>query len=239
MPLNADDRSGLITECLIKVRRELAEASLKVGRDPSAITLLAVSKAHPVEVVRIAAAAGQQDFGESYLQEALPKIEACRQLRLTWHYIGQLQSNKTRPVAEHFDWVHTVDRQKIAMRLNEQRPNDAEPLQVCIQVKLANEEAKGGVDPSDLPHLVESIVDMPRLKLRGLMCIPPASESFGQQRSYFSQLAELQSTLNQKLASRGIQLDTLSMGMSADFEAAIAEGATIVRIGTAIFGART
>lgn len=238
MPLNANDRSGLITQCLNKVRQELTDASIKYGRPPSTTALLAVSKAHSVEAVRSAAAAGQLDFGESYLQEALPKIAACTSLNLTWHYIGQLQSNKTRQVAENFAWVHTVDREKIALRLNEQRPHYAQPLQTCIQVKLGNEETKGGIDPSDAAQLAESIIDLPRIKLRGLMCIPPATGSFAQQRTYFAELANLQKGLNNRLASRGVQLDTLSMGMSADFEAAIAEGATIVRIGTAIFGSR-
>jgi len=238
MPLNPTDHSGLITQCLSTVRQQLAEAAAQHGRDPATVRLMAVSKQQSVADIAAAAHARQRDFGESYLQEALPKIQACNSLGLTWHFIGQVQSNKTRPIAEHFDWLHTLDRDKIAQRLNDQRPHFGKPLQVCIQVKLAQEETKGGVDPEDVVDLAEVVMSLPRLTLRGLMCIPPPSLSVEQQRSYFAQLALLQKQVNQRLASSGVVLDTLSMGMSGDFEAAIAEGATIVRIGTAIFGER-
>ncbi len=238
MPLNPEDRSGLITQCLSAVQQQLSDAAIRYGRDPAGVRLLAVSKQHSVAMIAAAAQAGQRDFGESYLQEALPKMEACKPLGLTWHFIGQAQSNKTRPIAEHFDWLHTLDRDKIAQRLNDQRPHFAKPLQVCIQVKLAEEETKGGLDPDQVLSLAQYVVNLPRLSLRGLMCIPPPEETFGQQRKYFAQLASLQKKLNEQLADNGVQLDTLSMGMSGDYEAAIAESATIVRIGTAIFGER-
>jgi pyridoxal phosphate enzyme (YggS family) len=238
MPLNPDQAQGLITQCLKQVTLQLDAASHRYHRSPKSITLLAVSKGQPASAIREAAAAGQRQFGESYVQEALPKMESCRDLPLTWHYIGHIQSNKTRSIAEHFDWVHTVDRLKTAQRLNEHRPHYAKPLQVCIQAKLAQEDTKGGADPAELSELAESILELPRLQLRGLMCIPPAADDVEKQRGYFSQLAGLQKHLNQKLAARGVSLDTLSMGMSGDFEAAIAEGSTMVRIGTAIFGER-
>lgn len=238
MSTNPNRHSGLITRCLGTVRQQIAATAMRYGRDPASVKLLAVSKQQPPDAIAEATAAGQHDFGENYLQEALPKIVACQSLGLTWHFIGQLQSNKTRPVAEHFDWVHTVDRDKIAQRLNDQRPHYARPLQACIQVKLAEEETKGGVDPDQALALAKYMLGLPRLTLRGLMCIPPAGDSVEQQHHYFAQLASLQKHLNEQLADSGTQLDTLSMGMSGDYEAAIAEGATIVRIGTAIFGER-
>ena len=238
MSTNPNHHTGLITRCLGTVRQQIAAAAMRHRRDPASVTLLAVSKQQPPDAIAEAAAAGQHDFGENYLQEALPKMAACQSLGLTWHFIGQLQSNKTRPVAEHFDWVHTVNRDKIAQRLNDQRPHYARPLQTCIQVKLAEEETKGGIDPDQVLPLAKYILGLPRLTLRGLMCIPPPAENFEQQRKYFAQLATLQRRLNEQLADGGVQLDTLSMGMSGDYEAAIAEGATMVRIGTAIFGAR-
>jgi pyridoxal phosphate enzyme (YggS family) len=238
MPANPEDRSGLITQCLSGVRQQLVGAAIRHQRDPQKVQLLAVSKQQSVVAITAAAQAGQRDFGESYPQEALPKMAACKSLELTWHFIGQVQSNKTRAIAENFDWLHTLARDKIAERLNDQRPSHMAPLQVCIQVKLEFEPTKGGIDPEEVLSLAQYIIKLPRLKLRGLMCIPPPSESFTQQRSYFAQLAALQIQLNQQLTSTGVQLDTLSMGMSGDFEAAIAEGSTIIRIGTAIFGAR-
>jgi hypothetical protein len=177
---------------------------------------------------------GQRDFGENYLQEGLAKIDALRDRGLTWHFIGQLQSNKTRPVAEYFDWVHTVDRLKIATRLSEQRPFHAPPLCVCVQVKLGDEDSKGGALPGDLPELLEAIAHLPRLQLRGLMAIPPAETDPTRQRQWFAELHRL----FVEARARHANLDTLSMGMSADLEAAIAEGATHVRIGTAVFGQR-
>jgi len=238
MPLNPEHRSGLITQCLSTVRERLSEAAIRYAREPATVRLLAVSKQHSAELIAAAAQAGQRDFGESYLQEALPKIQACKPLGLTWHFIGQVQGNKTRAIAEHFDWVHTVDRDRSAQRLNDQRPDPANPLQVCIQVKLAPEETKGGVDPAQVLPLAQLIITLPRLTLRGLMCIPPPSQLPEHQRRYFAQLATLQKQLNHQLAPSGVHLDTLSMGMSGDYEAAIAEGSTMVRIGTAIFGER-
>lgn len=197
--------------------------------------LLAISKSQPHEAIRALAELGQRDFGENYLQEALPKIAALSDLELTWHFTGQLQSNKTRPVAQHFDWVHTVDRERIAVRLNDQRPHYALPLNVCIQVRLVEEPGKGGVAPSELLPLAQRIRELPKLALRGLMCIPPPSSDFETQRARFEELARYQ----RELIAQGFELDTLSMGMSDDFEAAIAAGATWVRIGTAIFGPRS
>jgi pyridoxal phosphate enzyme (YggS family) len=181
-------------------------------------------------MVRAAATAGVTDFGENYLQEALPKMASLEDLKLTWHFIGQIQSNKTRTIAEHFAWVHSVDRLALARRLSEQRPFHAPPLNICLQVKLADEAQKGGVPAQAALDLAAAIDGLPRLKLRGLMCIPPP----GAERVLFRQLRELYEAIN----ASGHALDTLSMGMSADFEEAIAEGATTVRIGTALFGAR-
>jgi pyridoxal phosphate enzyme (YggS family) len=168
------------------------------------------------------------------VQEALPKLEQLADLKLTWHYIGQLQTNKTRPVAEHFHWVHTLDRERIAVRLSEQRSPHAAPLNVCIQVRLADEPGKGGISKTELAALARRVVELPRLQLRGLMCIPPPREGFEAQRQLFAELADCA----QALRDQGMPLDTLSMGMSGDLEAAVAAGATCVRIGTAIFGER-
>jgi len=178
---------------------------------------------------------GQRDFGENYLQEALAKIQELSGNDICWHFIGQLQSNKTRAVAENFQWVHTVDRERIAARLSEQRPHYAPPLNICLQVRLADEPGKGGATPEELPALARRVSELPRLRLRGLMCIPPPRESFEDQYAFFARLAELQ----QGLLASGFELDALSMGMSTDLEAAVAAGATWVRIGTAIFGERT
>jgi pyridoxal phosphate enzyme (YggS family) len=223
----ADDR-------LNAVRARIDAAAVQCGRAPASIRLLAVSKQHGADVIRTVAAQGQRDFGESYLQEALDKQAALADLPLCWHYIGQLQSNKTRPIAEHFDWVHTVDRLKIAERLNAQRPPTAQPLNVCVQVKLADEAGKGGIWPKEAHDLAHQVARLPHLALRGLMCIPPPSEHFDTQRACFEQMATLLAELNRE----GLKLDTLSMGMSDDLEAAIAAGATVVRVGTAIFGER-
>jgi pyridoxal phosphate enzyme (YggS family) len=198
------------------------------------VHLLAISKGQPADKLRTIAAAGQRDFGENYLQEALRKIEDLKDLELTWHFTGQIQGNKTRPIAEHFAWAHTVDRERIATRLNDQRPPYAPPLNVCIQVLLEEEPTKGGVRPPEALALARHIRELPRLRLRGLMCIPPHRESFDEQAALFSRLA----TLLRELNDQGFSLDTLSMGMSDDLEAAIACGATWVRVGTAIFGAR-
>jgi len=178
--------------------------------------------------------AGVTDFGENYVQEAIAKIDALAPLGVRWHFIGGLQSNKTRPVAERFDWVHSVDRLSIARRLSNQRPFHAPALNICLQVALVSEPTKGGVDPAGLAELAQRTAELPRIRLRGLMCIPPPQPDVSSERAVFSRLRRLLEELN----SRGLGLDTLSMGMSADFESAIAEGATHVRIGTAIFGSR-
>jgi PLP dependent protein len=215
-------------------RQRVVDAALRYGREPASVRLLAISKGQPAASLRRIAAAGQQDFGENYLQEALPKQTELADLSLTWHFTGQIQANKTRPIAEHFDWAHTVDRERIAMRLNEQRRPDARPLNVCLQVLLEEEPGKGGVPAPQLLALAQRVQALPRLQLRGLMCIPPYRERFDEQLALFRRLADHLHELN----SHGLTLDTLSMGMSTDLEAAIAAGATWLRIGTSIFGAR-
>ena len=217
------------------VRQRMAQAAARSGRNADSVTLLAISKAQPLPMIAAAADLGVTDIGESYLKEALEKIAALQDRTLTWHFVGRLQANKTRPIAETFAWVHAVDRLKIAARLCEQRPFHAPPLNVCLQVNLAGEASKGGVTPGELPELVAGVSQLPRLKLRGLMCLPPEESEVARQHRWFAQLRALYEELN----ARGCGLDTLSMGMSGDFEAAIEEGATMVRIGTALFGART
>jgi pyridoxal phosphate enzyme (YggS family) len=219
---------------LTEVRSRINRAAQAASRDPSSVVLVAVTKSKPVDLIRAAAGLGVGDFGENYVQEAAPKIDALKELNLTWHFIGAIQSNKTREIAERFSWVHSVDRLKIAQRLSEQRPFHAPALQICIQVALVPEDAKGGVDPAGLPALAARICELPRLKLRGLMCIPPPVKDESAQRAFFEQMAGLREDLN----ASGLKLDTLSMGMSDDFEAAIRAGATMVRIGSAIFGSR-
>jgi pyridoxal phosphate enzyme (YggS family) len=221
-------------EKLAAVLARIEAAARRAGRDPGSVRLLAVSKQQPAEAVAGAADAGQREFGENYVREGVAKIEALRDRGLTWHFIGQLQANKTREVAEHFQWVHTVDRERIATRLDAQRPHYAGPLDVLLQVRLGDEPGKGGVEPGDLPRLADFVAGLPRLRLRGLMCIPPPVADEAAQRVPFARLRGLLEDLN----SRGHRLDTLSMGMSADLEAAVAEGATLVRVGTAIFGQR-
>lgn len=216
------------------VRERMARAAAAVGRSAESVTLLAVGKAQPVELLAAAADCGVGDFGESYLQEALEKIVALRSRALTWHFIGRIQANKTRPIAETFAWVHALDRLKIAERLAAQRPFHAPPLNVCLQVNVAGESTKGGVTPAELPALAAAVAQLPRLALRGLMCIPPEETDLARQRAWFARLRLLRDDLNRT----GLSLDTLSMGMSGDFEAAIQEGATIVRLGTILFGAR-
>jgi pyridoxal phosphate enzyme (YggS family) len=216
------------------VTRRVARAAAEAGRPAEDIRLLAVSKTFSAEAVREAWAAGQHAFGESYLQEALAKMEALRDLPLEWHFIGPIQSNKTRPIAEHFAWVHSVDRPKIADRLSAARPAGLPDLQVCLQVNVSNEPSKHGVAPEDLPALARHVQALPRLRLRGLMAIPEPTSDVSLQRRRFHALRELLERLN----AQGFRLDTLSMGMSADLEAAIAEGATMVRVGSAIFGQR-
>ena len=226
---------GSLTAALTRTRARLANAAAASGRSIDDVRLLAVSKQQPVAAIRTLAAAGQKHFGESYPQEALPKLEELRDPSLVWHFIGQLQTNKTRAVAENFHWVHTVNRLKIAQRLNDQRPRHLDRLEVCIQVKLAEESGKGGVAPQDIVGLATAIVRLPQLRLRGLMCIPPPTDTFDAQKAYFDALAGHLRSLQQA----GLDVDTLSMGMSTDLEAAVAAGATWVRIGTAIFGARS
>lgn len=221
-------------ERLAAVLARIDTAARRAGRDPAGVRLLAVSKQQPVEAVAAAADAGQREFGENYVREGVAKVEALRDRGLTWHFIGQLQANKSREVAEHFQWVHTVDRERIATRLDAQRPHYAGPLDVLLQVRLEDEPGKGGVEPDELPRLAEFVTGLSRLRLRGLMCIPPPADDEAAQRRPFARLRGLLEDLNR----RGHSLDTLSMGMSGDLEAAVLEGATLVRIGTAVFGPR-
>ena len=227
-----------IEENLQQVRQLITRSCHDAGRPEQSVTLLAVSKTFGATQVRRAHAAGQRDFGENYVQEALAKIDALADLRasLRWHLIGPLQSNKTRVVAEHFDWVHSVDRLKIAQRLAEQRPAGAPPLQLCLQVNISGEASKSGLLPDEVAAVAQAVAALPaeRVRLRGLMAIPEPGEGFEAQRAPHRALRELLAALN----DAGLGLDTLSMGMSADLEAAVAEGATIVRIGSAIYGAR-
>jgi pyridoxal phosphate enzyme (YggS family) len=216
------------------VRSRIRSAAIAAGRDPDSVTLVAVTKAKTAESVRLAATAGVTDFGENYLKEALAKMDSLADLRLQWHFIGGIQSNKTRAIAERFDWVHSLDRLSIARRLSEQRPFHAPPLNVCIQVALVPEPTKGGVAPEALAGLAAAVADLPRVKLRGLMCVPPPQPDAAAERTVFARLKAALEDLN----AAGLKLDTLSMGMSGDFESAIAEGATLVRIGTALFGNR-
>ncbi|MDA7418895.1 YggS family pyridoxal phosphate-dependent enzyme [Xenophilus arseniciresistens] len=225
-----------IGDQLQQVRARIHQACAIAGRDAAQVQLLAVSKTFGPEAVRAAHAAGQRAFGENYVQEALDKIAALQDLRaeLEWHCIGPLQSNKTRPVAENFDWVHSVDRLKIAERLSAQRPEGLPPLQLCLQVNVDGGANKSGVAPAELPALARAVAALPRVRLRGLMAIPEPAEGFEAQRALFARVAGLLD----RLRSEGLVLDTLSLGMSADLEAAIAAGSTMVRVGTAIFGQR-
>ena len=229
---------GSIDNNLQEVKRRIQQACLAAGRSAQSVSLLAVSKTFGPDAVRAAHAAGQCQFGENYVQEALDKMAALAGLRrhIQWHFIGPLQSNKTRAVAEHFDWVHSVDRLKIAQRLAEQRPPHLPALQICLQVNISGESSKAGVAVGDVLALAEAVAALPRerIELRGLMAIPEPAEDLATQRVPHRALFELQSAL----VKRGIKLDTLSMGMSADLEAAVLEGATLVRVGSAIFGQR-
>jgi hypothetical protein len=212
----------------------ISEACRASGRSVDSVTLLAVSKGQSAAAIDAAASAGAEHFGENFLQESLPKIEALAGRELTWHFIGRLQANKTRPVAENFAWVHGVDRLKIAERLSAQRPFHAPPLNLCLQLNVGGEASKGGVPAVEMQTLAHAVRELPGIKLRGLMCMPPAETDVERQRSWFREARQLFDYLNE----HGLGLDTLSMGTSADFPAAIAEGATIVRVGTAIFGPR-
>ena len=220
-----------IANNIAKVAARIREEAQAAARNPDQVHLLAVSKTQPAEAIRQACQAGLHDFGENYLQEALEKQADLADLPLTWHFIGPIQSNKTKAIAEHFDWVHSVDRLKIAQRLSDQRPESLPPLNICLQVNVSGEASKSGCEPQDVPQLAQAIAALPRLRLRGLMAIPEPTDDPTEQRAAFARLRHLQAELQ-------MDLDTLSMGMSQDLEAAIAEGATWVRIGTALFGAR-
>ena len=223
-----------IASNLQAVRTRIAKAAIQAGRLPEEITLLAVSKTWPAECVVLANQAGQRAFGENYVQEAVDKVHATTSLDLEWHFIGPLQSNKTRQVAEHFAWVHTIERLKIAERLSAQRPSHMPPLQVCVQVNVSGESSKSGCTPDETLALCRQVCALPGLRLRGLMAIPEPADDYAVQRVPLRRLREIL----ERIRAAGLPLDTLSMGMSHDLEAAIAEGATIVRIGTAIFGER-
>lgn len=220
-----------IADNILQVRSRIQTATQAAHRPENSVQLLAVSKTKPAQALREAYAAGLRDFGENYLQEALGKQLELADLPLIWHFIGPIQSNKTRAIAEHFDWVHSVDRLKIAQRLSEQRPAELPPLNICIQVNVSGEASKSGCTPDDLPALAAAISTLPRLKLRGLMAIPEPTDDRAEQDAAFAAVQKLQASLE-------LPLDTLSMGMSHDLESAIAQGATWVRIGTALFGAR-
>ncbi len=238
MPENVDIATRL-QEVVLRVRA----AEKRFGREPGSVQILPVSKTRPSEDIERVACAGFSAFGESYLQEAQAKITALANTRLThpdleWHFIGPIQSNKTQTIANLFHWVHSVDREKIARRLNEQRPENLPPLNICLQVNISGEKSKSGIQPSALFELASSIAELSRLRLRGLMAIPAPSTDFEKQRDAFRAIHEMFDSLNTKLDGSGVVMDTLSMGMSNDLEAAIAEGSTMVRIGTDIFGPR-
>ena len=223
-----------IEKNLNHIHAQIVAAASACERDPDSIILLAVSKRKPASDILLAWQSGQKDFGENYLQEAQQKMQELKELDITWHFIGAIQSNKTRNIAEAFDWAHCVDRVKIAQRLSNQRPAEMAPLNVCIQVNIDHESSKAGVELSELPGLARAIHQLPGIRLRGLMTIPAPRETLTEQRAVFARLAAAQTALQQQ----GIDCDTLSMGMTQDMAAAIAEGSTLVRIGTAIFGER-
>lgn len=223
-----------IVSNIANVQARIAAAELAAHRPRGSVCLLAVSKTKPAALVRAAAGAGLRAFGENYLQEGVDKISALSDLDLVWHFIGPIQSNKTRPIAEHFDWVHSVDREKIARRLSAQRPPDRAPLNICLQVNISQEATKAGIHPDAVEAVAAAIAGLPNLVLRGLMAIPAPAATAEAQRRPLAALRDLQATL----ALKHPTMDTLSMGMSGDLEAAIAEGSTIVRVGTDIFGAR-
>ncbi|GAA5524288.1 pyridoxal phosphate homeostasis protein [Microbulbifer aestuariivivens] len=229
-------RKEEITENLNRVHERIVTSCVSCARDPGEVTLLAVSKTRPAQDLRLAFEAGQRDFGENYLQEALEKQVALADLAIIWHFIGPLQSNKTRAVAEHFHWMHSVDRLKIAQRLSAQRPRDMPPLNLCLQVNIDGEASKSGVAPHEAGALAEAVAQLPNLRLRGLMAIPAPRQTAEERQQPFLALASLLAQLRERLPDQ--PLDTLSMGMSGDMEAAIPCGATVVRIGTDIFGRR-
>lgn len=223
-----------VTQNLLKIRRRIEQACISCGRNPAEVELLAVSKKHPATAIRAAFQAGQTTFGENFLQEALSKQAELVDLDIHWHFIGHIQSNKTAEIATCFDWVHSLDRLKVAKKLSANRRPGQADLNVCIQVALAEESGKSGVQPENLADFAGLINELPHLRLRGLMCIPPPSDEPSRQQHWFAKLASLQ----KKLIRSGLGLDTLSMGMSIDLEAAIAEGSTLLRLGTAVFGPR-
>lgn len=223
-----------ISANLNQLQQKIRAAEIHYGRPPNSVQLIAVSKTQSIERIQQAITAGQRAFGENYLQEAIPKITALVDETLEWHFIGAIQTNKTKPIAEHFTWAHSIDRLKIAEHLNQHRPTNLPPLNICIQVNLDNEPNKAGISLTELSTLAHNINKLPRLKLRGLMTIPEHRSDFADQRQPFQKLH----LALQQLQTEGLTLDTLSMGMSDDYEAAIAEGATIIRIGTSIFGPR-
>jgi PLP dependent protein len=223
-----------LPERLREVRARIAAAAAQSGRSVDSVTIVGASKSQPLAAIETLARLGITHFGENYVQEGLAKIGALGALPLTWHFIGHVQANKTRAIAEHFAWVHGLDRLRLAERLSAQRPFHAPPLNVCIEVNLAGEAAKAGAAPADVPALAAAVAALPRLTLRGLMCLPPAQATLAGQRRWFGEARALFESLN----AGGAGLDTLSMGMSADLEAAVLEGATLVRIGTALFGPR-
>jgi len=229
-----------IPDNLQTIGAKLEQYSTQYKRPKSSVQLLAVSKRHPIDKIREAYKFGQRSFGENYVQELLDKNQQLDDLEIDWHFIGPLQSNKAKKISEVASWVHAVDRLKIAQRLSDNRPDDMPPLSICLQVNISGEESKSGISPNELISLAQQIAQLPKIKLRGLMVIPAPEEDFAKQREVFAQVAELKDTLQKHLNQNGIalELDTLSMGMSNDIEAAIAEGATIVRVGTAIFGQR-
>lgn len=219
-----------IVQNLKTIRREIDRLSQKYHRDADSVQLLAVSKTKPASAIREAWSAGQTRFGENYLQDALPKIQQLADLDIEWHFIGAIQSNKTRDIAEHFDWVHSVSSTRIARRLSDQRPDSMPDLNICLQVNISEEASKSGLHPDELEQVVNEVINLPRLRLRGLMAIPEPAEGLENQRKAFSRMHSLLTVFP--------QFDTLSMGMTNDMEAAIAEGSTLLRIGTAIFGKR-
>ena len=226
---------SVIASNILQLNQRITQLASRYGRNADTIQLLAVSKTKPVADIISAYNSGLRAFGENYLQEALVKIQALEGYEIEWHFIGSIQSNKTRDIASHFHWVHSIDRLKIAQRLSQQRPSNLPPLNLCLQINASHEATKSGITMDEVTDLAVAVAGLPNIRLRGLMAIPARAESIHDQRKIFSQLHELLNTLNQQ----NLSLDTLSMGMSNDMEAAIAEGATIIRIGTAIFGSRT
>jgi len=233
MPITSSNPAN-IAKNLTQIQQNISQYCQKYHRNPQDVRLLAVSKTKPSEDIRAAFNAGQVCFGENYLQESIDKIHELADLQIEWHFIGAIQSNKTREIAENFSWVHSVDRLKIAHRLSQQRPDSLPPLNICLQVNISNESSKSGFNINDIESAVNEIIKLPNIHLRGLMAIPAKADSFAGQRAIFSEMK----ILLRNLHSQHAQLDTLSMGMSGDMEAAIAEGSTMIRIGTAIFGAR-